>query len=83
MLTYRATEKDCQNGEGEEEECIVCFETFQPGELLTRLECLCKFHQTCLQGWWDAKARNGVGAGGDVGAGGVEAGVCPVHYLGV
>ncbi|QIW98463.1 hypothetical protein AMS68_003981 [Peltaster fructicola] len=63
LYQYKATEKDCVDGEGEEQECPICFEEFQPGETLGRLECLCRFHHKCIREWW---VRRGPG-------------MCPVH----
>ena len=65
MAVYRATEKDCVDEEGEAQECVICFEEFQPGDEMGRLECLCKFHRGCIRTWWDTK-------GG---------GTCPTHQL--
>ncbi|KAK8198648.1 hypothetical protein M8818_006515 [Zalaria obscura] len=65
MLVYHATEKDCFNAEGEAQECVICLEEFAAGEEMGRLECLCKFHRSCIRGWWDMK---GVGT-------------CPTHML--
>ncbi|MBE7181827.1 MAG: hypothetical protein INR71_11590, partial [Terriglobus roseus] len=50
MLVYTATEKDCAGDEGSAAECIICFEEFEPGTELGRLECLCKFHRVSLSG---------------------------------
>ena len=46
MVVYLATEKDCvgEGGEGEAE-CVICFEEFEVGDEMGRLECLCKFHK--------------------------------------
>ncbi|KAF2481164.1 FYVE zinc finger-domain-containing protein [Neohortaea acidophila] len=65
MAVYRATEKDCADAAGEPQECVICFEEFQPGEEMGRMECLCKFHRTCIRAWWETK---GVGS-------------CPTHML--
>jgi hypothetical protein len=50
MLTYLATEKDCiktdENNEAETE-CVICFEEFEVGVEMARLECLCRFHKVC------------------------------------
>ncbi|KAL8692066.1 MAG: hypothetical protein Q9218_002825 [Villophora microphyllina] len=68
MVTYLATEKDClANDDGEAAECVICFEEFEQGVEMGRLECLCKFHKRCIRQWWDTK---GVGA-------------CPVHQGGL
>ena len=63
MRIYNASEKDCVGENGEEQECVICFEEFAPSQEMGRLECLCKFHAKCIRQWWDTK---GVGA-------------CPVH----
>jgi len=71
MLVYQATEKDCTTSEGEPQECVICFEEFEEGDEMARLECLCKFHKRCIAGWFVKKAREGEGMG------------CPTHVLGV
>ena len=38
-------------------ECLICLEEFEPGVSLARLECLCKFHESCLRRWWSASAK--------------------------
>lgn len=48
MLVYRASEKDYIGDDGEPQECVICFEEFEPGDELGRLECLCKFHRVSL-----------------------------------
>jgi hypothetical protein len=45
MLVYRATEKDCMGEDEEPQECVICFEEFDEGDEMGRLECLCKFHR--------------------------------------
>lgn len=65
IFPYIATEKDCMDGEGREQECTICMEEFQPGEEMGRLECLCKFHRKCIRDWWGIKGR----------------GSCPVHVF--
>ncbi|TKA58725.1 hypothetical protein B0A49_12412 [Cryomyces minteri] len=65
MLVYRATEKDCLAEDGTPAECVICFEEFEVGDEMGRLECLCKFHRGCIRKWWDTKG----------------AGSCPTHQL--
>lgn len=65
MLVYHATEKDCFDENGDPQECVICFEEFQAGDEMGRLECLCRFHRTCIRGWWAAKGP----------------GSCPTHQL--
>jgi hypothetical protein len=48
MLVYRATEKDCVTEDGSEAECVICFEEFETGDEMGRLECLCRFHRVCF-----------------------------------
>lgn len=65
IFPYIATEKDCVDGEGREQECTICMEEFEAGEEMGRLECLCKFHRKCIRDWWGVKGR----------------GSCPVHVF--
>lgn len=65
MLVYHATEKDCFDEEGQAQECVICFEEFEEGVEMGRLECLCKFHRACIKGWWEKRGR----------------GTCPTHQL--
>ena len=65
MALYKANEKDCTTEDGEPQECVICFEEFQPGDEMGRMECLCKFHRKCIRQWWETK---GVGS-------------CPTHQL--
>ena len=48
MVTYNATEKDCIGEDGAVQECVICFEDFETGVEMGRLECLCKFHKVNL-----------------------------------
>ncbi|KAL8735307.1 MAG: hypothetical protein Q9166_000852 [cf. Caloplaca sp. 2 TL-2023] len=55
MFKYLATEKDCIGEGGEPAECVICFEEFEQGVEMGRLECLCKFHKgqahvRCIKG---------------------------------
>ena len=45
MLVYKATEKDCLGEDAQPVECVICFEEFEPGDEMGRLECLCRFHK--------------------------------------
>jgi hypothetical protein len=44
MFPYIATEKDCVDADGNDAECVICFEEFQTGDKMARLVCWCKFH---------------------------------------
>lgn len=49
MVVYQATEKDCVGEDGAgQAECVICFEEFEAGVDMGRLECLCKFHKVCI-----------------------------------
>jgi hypothetical protein len=55
MLVFGATEKDCVNADGTAQECTICMEEYEEGAALVRLECLCKFHRTCIEQWFAHK----------------------------
>lgn len=38
---WKATERD-------EAECVICFEEFEVGQDVARLECLCRYHKVSL-----------------------------------
>ncbi|CAK4031783.1 fyve zinc finger [Lecanosticta acicola] len=65
MAVYRASEKDCTTEDGELQECVICFEEFEEGDEMGRMECLCKFHRHCIRQWWETKGM----------------GSCPTHQL--
>lgn len=46
-------------------ECVICFEEFEVGESIARLECLCRYHKSCIREWFDRKGN----------------GDCPVHAV--
>jgi hypothetical protein len=46
MVVWNATHKDTiDTGTGDPVECIICFEDFEEGQEIARLECLCRFHK--------------------------------------
>ncbi|KIW84686.1 hypothetical protein Z517_00074 [Fonsecaea pedrosoi CBS 271.37] len=58
MLTFIATEKDCVSQEdGQVQECSICMVEYDVGDELVRLECLCKFHRSCILEWLGRKAE--------------------------
>jgi hypothetical protein len=57
MLSFIATEKDCVNEDGSPQECTICMEEYEVGVSLARLECLCKFHKSCIVEWFDRKTE--------------------------
>jgi hypothetical protein len=48
MYAYSATEKDCID----DAECTICLEEFTPKVRMARLECLCRFHYSCISAWF-------------------------------
>lgn len=48
MYSYSATEKDCID----DAECTICLEEFTVGVPMARLECLCRFHRSCISAWF-------------------------------
>ncbi|KAL7628734.1 hypothetical protein AAE478_000249 [Parahypoxylon ruwenzoriense] len=48
MFPYDATEKDCVDSA----ECTICLEEFEVGVRMARLECLCRFHKSCIDAWF-------------------------------
>ncbi|RXG48015.1 hypothetical protein VDGE_04447 [Verticillium dahliae] len=48
MFPYVATEKDCIDSA----ECTICLEEFVAGVQMARLECLCRFHRSCISAWF-------------------------------
>jgi hypothetical protein len=48
MFPYLATEKDCVDSA----ECTICLEEFEVGVPMARLECLCRFHKSCIMAWF-------------------------------
>lgn len=51
MISFTATRIDTI---GQESECIICMEDFEEGVEMARLECLCKYHKKCIDGWFFA-----------------------------
>ncbi|KAF3920004.1 hypothetical protein ABW21_db0201538 [Orbilia brochopaga] len=51
MVVYTATEKDTfalgndAEAEGQKAECVICFEEFEAGDSIARLECFCRYHK--------------------------------------
>ncbi|GAM85144.1 hypothetical protein ANO11243_031480 [Dothideomycetidae sp. 11243] len=77
MLVYLATEKDAHD---DDQECVICLDVFEPGQQLARLECLCRFHRTCITSWWERGTA--AAASSSVGGAKVERwGTCPTHAL--
>lgn len=60
-VSFELTDNDKMLGE----ECPICFEEYEQGQSIARLECWCVFHLSCIRAWKDQKA----GTGG-----------CPLHF---
>ncbi|KAF3934131.1 hypothetical protein ABW20_dc0100407 [Dactylellina cionopaga] len=71
MVVYTATEKDTfalgndAEADGQKAECVICFEEFEAGDAIARLECFCRYHKKCITDWFNRR--------GD--------GQCPVHAM--
>jgi hypothetical protein len=46
-------------------ECLICYEAYQVGEQVARLNCLCCFHWECIQAWFNKHGKQ----------------ECPVHLF--
>jgi hypothetical protein len=47
LFPYQASEKDCV----QQAECSICFEEYEPGQDMARLQCFCRFHLHCIRDW--------------------------------
>lgn len=55
MIVWKMTEKEREKGMKDEEtemECVICFEEFDVGQEVARLECLCRYHKVSFHGEW-------------------------------
>lgn len=68
---FRAKERDTNNNSTNNNlsellaECTICFEDYEPGQNVARLECLCIYHERCIKDWFSRKGQ----------------GSCPVHAV--
>lgn len=37
----------------EEKDCSICYETFDSGQAIAVLNCLCQFHERCIEAWFE------------------------------
>ncbi|KAF3907682.1 hypothetical protein AA313_de0207158 [Arthrobotrys entomopaga] len=71
MVVYTATAKDIlpsgndAKADDDKAECVICFEEFEEGDQIARLECFCRYHKKCITDWFNRR--------GD--------GQCPVHAM--
>ncbi|EPS41707.1 hypothetical protein H072_4394 [Dactylellina haptotyla CBS 200.50] len=71
MFVYTATAKDTlpsgsdAKADDQKAECVICFEEFEEGDSIARLECFCRYHKKCITDWFNRR--------GD--------GQCPVHAM--
>jgi hypothetical protein len=49
------------------QECLICFEDFLHGNHVARLDCLCVYHEHCIEEWFLSQVEK------------VGQGSCPVH----
>lgn len=61
LIVYSLAMKD----EVDYGECVICFEDFEGGDRVVRLDCLCLYHEHCIKGWFKKK----------------QARDCPVHAV--
>ncbi|KAG5361694.1 E3 ubiquitin-protein ligase PIB1 [Yarrowia sp. C11] len=61
LIVYNLAMKD----EVDYGECVICFEDFEGGDRVVRLDCLCLYHEHCIKGWFKKK----------------QARDCPVHAV--
>lgn len=38
-------------------ECSICFGGFEKEDIVARLNCLCLYHQNCIEGWYTTKKK--------------------------
>jgi len=42
-------------GDLPDKECFICFEYFREGQMVARVDCMCIFHQSCIDQWYARK----------------------------
>jgi hypothetical protein len=69
-VTFEVTETDHQELIDGDKECMICYEEYEKGQMVSRLECFCVYHKSCLENWLSRKQccplhmeSNSVGAG--------------------
>ncbi|KAK6522601.1 hypothetical protein TWF281_002039 [Arthrobotrys megalospora] len=71
MVVYTATEKDTfamgndAEADGQKAECVICFEEFEAGDVIARLECFCRYHKKCISDWFNRRTDS----------------QCPIHAM--
>lgn len=53
LVSYIADEKE----RARNEECGICFEDYEPGVKMARLECWCRFHYDCIIEWFQRRGN--------------------------
>ncbi|XP_070536639.1 E3 ubiquitin-protein ligase ZNRF2-like isoform X2 [Ptychodera flava] len=47
-ISYNQDVLTCDSGE-----CVICFEELQQGDTIARLPCLCIYHKSCIDSWFE------------------------------
>lgn len=54
-VTFEVTEIDHQELIDGDRECLICYDEYEKGQMVSRLECFCVFHKNCLENWLSRK----------------------------
>lgn len=76
-VTFEVTAEHSELINGDKE-CMICYEEYEIGQMVSRLECFCVFHKSCLETWLSRKqccplhmeSNSASKAGDDAGGGG-------------
>lgn len=53
-VTFEVTAEHSELISGDKE-CMICYEEYEIGQMVSRLECFCVFHKSCLENWLSRK----------------------------
>jgi len=54
-VTFEVTKTDHQELIDGDKECMICYEEYEKGQMVSRLECFCVYHKSCLENWLSRK----------------------------
>jgi len=54
-VTFEVTETDNLELIDGDRECMICYDEYEKGQMVSRLECFCVFHKNCLENWLSRK----------------------------